>query len=133
MIALLPAAGALQYWAAGATDTVERVFSRSFYPGLVGVLSCLTGWLPFSVGEAALLVFSALAALWLVRLGWWALRRKLSLAEALGRSGLAPRLPLCRDRRPHQQGDQNEQNSVHCPGSMQVACTPWPKKICLIS
>jgi hypothetical protein len=59
LIALLPAALALQYVGAKAPDKVEHIFSRGIYPVVSAAVSLVFGYIPFPVAEAALAALTA--------------------------------------------------------------------------
>jgi hypothetical protein len=67
-LALIGAGVATQAAAARHPAAVETLYSRALYPRLAGVLGCLTGWLPFSLGEAGLAGLGLCLALLLLRL-----------------------------------------------------------------
>ena len=64
LIALLPAALALQYVCAKAPDNVESIYSRGIYPIISEVVSLIFGYIPFPAAEAilALLIVVLIAA-----------------------------------------------------------------------
>jgi hypothetical protein len=61
---LLPAAVALQIGAAASPSLVERAYSRGFYRVVAGAFAASIGRLPFSVGEAVVILGIAIAAGW---------------------------------------------------------------------
>jgi hypothetical protein len=64
---------------------VESLYSRALYPRLAGFLGCLTGWLPFSLGEAGLAALGLGLALVLLRLAREVGRRRAVPWGTLGR------------------------------------------------
>ncbi len=84
-LALIGAGVTTQGVASRHPEAVESLYSRALYPRLAGFLSCLTGWLPFSLGEAGLAALGLGLALLLVRLGREIRRRRAMPWRALGR------------------------------------------------
>ena len=87
-LALIGAGVATQVAASRHPAAVESLYSRALYPRLAGFLGCLTGWLPFSLGEAGLAALGVGFALLLLRLAREVGRRRAvpwaELARLLG-------------------------------------------------
>jgi hypothetical protein len=85
LLALLPAALALQWTAARSPQTVERLYAGALYPSVAPVLAAASGPVPFSVGEALVVLAAGAALVWLVRVArriWTGAGRRLRLAAA---------------------------------------------------
>jgi hypothetical protein len=65
LLALPPAALALQWAAARSPEAVERFYAGAVYPALASALARLTGPVRFSVGEALLVLAAVAAVFWL--------------------------------------------------------------------
>jgi len=83
LAALIPAGLALQRAASNDPQTVEEVFSLWLYPSLGGRVACLFDWLPFSVAEIVVGALLLGAALRLLQLVVWSLKREISAWNAL--------------------------------------------------
>lgn len=87
---LLPAAAALQLAATASPSLVERAYSQGLYRAVAAVFAASVGRLPFSMGEAVVILGIAFAVAWGVGVVWrlvrgrgrrWAVLRS-ALAEA---------------------------------------------------
>jgi hypothetical protein len=83
LAALTPAGLGLQRAAGDDPQTVEQVFSLWLYPSLGGRLGCVFDWLPFSVAEVVIAVLLTGAALRIVQVAVWVLRRRISIWGSL--------------------------------------------------
>jgi hypothetical protein len=84
-LALIGAGLAIQGAASRHPAAVESLYSRALYPQLAGLLGCLTGFLPFSLGEAGLAALGLGLLLLLLRLVREAGRRRAVPWGELGR------------------------------------------------
>ncbi|NPV92708.1 MAG: DUF3810 domain-containing protein [Firmicutes bacterium] len=89
LILLLPAGWLLYRLSAVDSALTERWYSGVFYKGLAGLLSTLTGWLPFSLVEVLALLAVLFAAWWAAALirGLW--RRPAGRGAALKEAALS--------------------------------------------
>jgi hypothetical protein len=67
LLALLPAGLVLQWAAARSPETVERLYAGGLYPRVAPMLAAASGPVPFSVGEALVVLAAGAALAWLVR------------------------------------------------------------------
>jgi Protein of unknown function (DUF3810) len=97
----LPLAVALQWLASCFPAVVESLYAERIFPIVAHVLGLLTGWLPFSLAEAVLLLGVVSSLLWLVRRPpWRVVLRRVAATAGLLYAAFLLLWGFCYDREP---------------------------------